>query len=270
MSETARDEIKPSFSVRYIGLATFVALLPGLVGGGIGWAANEYFRDHKMIEVASASSGNLATVAESVAGKLQIQYKLSDSEKETIGGLFKYDVTLANASAEGVENLQIFIAPPKGIELVGAPPSIAAARSEFANHVKLEARNLGGDAQSFVLGLLNTHESITLSFFGVSKNIAQNNLPLSVAVQKKDWIQKNVNKGDGNTQGHIERYLHRKVDQFTVLDILGLMFFGPFLIYFGQLYLDLAREIALSAVTGFYRDDERKRKLRYIMRSHWR
>lgn len=118
-------EIKPSFSLRYIALATFVTLLPTAIGGAVGWLANEYTRDRRVIEVASAASTNLTAIADSVARNLEIHYRANEGQNETIGGLFKYDITLGNRSSEGIEGLSVIVIAPSGIEFTTGEPTIA-------------------------------------------------------------------------------------------------------------------------------------------------
>jgi hypothetical protein len=241
-------DIKPSFSFRYIALATFVSLLPAIIGGGIGWLASEYSRDRRVIEVTSAASANLTPIAASVAGNLEILYRLNDTQKETIGGLFKFDVTLANTSSEGAADVSVIVIAPKDIEFIAGEPTIATDPPAAVNAVKLQAEGTEKGKRFFALNLLNTGHRITLSLYGFSRNASsQIGSPPTVVVQKKDWVQRNVDRA--TPEKLFTRLLETRIDQLTVTHLLFFGVLAPILFGLGRAYFWLSILIASGVIS---------------------
>ena len=177
---------------RSIGLQVLIALIPAAIAGMVGYYFNEFMRDRKVLEVSSNSSGNLASMPVSIAGKLEILLPITADRKEAVKTLFRYDVKVTNKTEQGADDIALVLTPPKGIELVGnpevttVPPEVIAAIT-----VKQGVGQFGNP--NLVFNLINPGQSVKIGYLGFSREEAiAGNAPLVAVVSKKDWAQRNV------------------------------------------------------------------------------
>jgi hypothetical protein len=182
-------EIKPAFSLKYFALMTIATLLPALIGGAIGYFASEYVKDKKIIDVSSTSSGNLISIADNVPNDLQVTFALKDNKKETIKGLFRYRVTVANRSTTGLDDFEIFLVPPSGVTIID-PEEITTTPPQLLQAIAIK-KDLQPNRIHYTANLLNPGQSIIFSFIGLSQ-AAVADKSFSTVVQKKDWAQRDI------------------------------------------------------------------------------
>jgi hypothetical protein len=179
-------------TLRYIGIATLVALIPSGIGGIIGYGFNEYMRDRKVLEISSASSGNLASMPVSVAGNLEILLPVSANRKEAVKSLFRYDVSVTNKTEQGADDVALFLQPPKGIELV-TNPEVTTIPPGLASAITVKQTMSSSGNPQLGISLINPSQTIKIGYLGFSRDVAvTGNTPLSAVVVKKDWSQRDV------------------------------------------------------------------------------
>jgi hypothetical protein len=189
------DEIKPSFSMRFVVLTCLIAIIPAAITGVGGYFFNEYMRDKKILEVSSTSSGNLASIPVSAAGSsLEILLPLPSGQKEPIKSLIRYDVGVTNKTEQGIDDFSIFLKPPGNVSLLPGP-TLTTIPSALKSAISM--KEIGGSGgQQLVINLLNPGQTIKLGYLGFSQTeFIAGNAPLDIVISKKDWAQRNVVDG---------------------------------------------------------------------------
>lgn len=186
----APQEVKPSFSWRYFALTAIVAIVPSAISGVAGYYFNEYTRDRKVIDVSSTSSGNLVSIPVNIGENLEVLFPVNSGRKEPVKSLVRYDIRLTNKTEQGVDDLSVFIEPPKGIELT-TTPVITTNPPELRNAISVETSIAASGNPILKFNLLNPGQTINMGFFGFSQtDVVTGNLPLTAVISKKDWIQR--------------------------------------------------------------------------------
>jgi len=132
---------------------------------------------------------------------LEALYHLSDTHKEPISALFKYQITLSNASSEGVADLSVIVIAPQDIELVAGEPTITTDPAAAVDAVKLQTDGMDRAKRTFTLNLLNTKQKVSLSPYGFSRDASNQVSPAAgVVVQKEDWTQRDMDSPSVDTK----------------------------------------------------------------------
>lgn len=124
--------------------------------------------------------------------------------------------------------MSVIVIAPKDIELVAGEPAIATDPPMAVNAMKLTSLSTDKAKRVLSLNLLNTKQSISLSFYGFSRNVNQSSPPLDVVVQKKDWIQRTVDKSGTRTSALVKEFLVTRLDALTVTHLLFFAVTCPF------------------------------------------
>jgi hypothetical protein len=203
--------------LRYVGIPALVTLIASGISGTIGYGFNEFTKDRKVLEVTSTSSGNLASIPVGVAGNLEILLPVSNTRKEAIRSLYRYEVKIVNKTEQGADQVMLFVESPKGIELVTSPEITTVPPELVAAVTVTHALGPLGNPQ-LTINLINPSQTIKVGYLGFSRDLIDtDNMPLRVVVAKKDWLQRNVpeNLPDPRT---------RAPESVNVIFLLVLMF----------------------------------------------
>jgi hypothetical protein len=185
---------KGSGALRYIALTSLVGLITTVIGLVAGYGFNEITRDQKVLEVLSTSTGNLAAIPVSVAGNLQIMLPLGNARTEVIKSLFRFAVKITNKTEQGVDNVDVYLQAPSGIELV-ATPEISTIPDTLApsGHVVTDDMISNAPGLHLIINLINPSETVEIAYLGYSReNVHIGTAGLKATVVKKDWRQKDV------------------------------------------------------------------------------
>jgi hypothetical protein len=231
-------EVKPSYTWRHFGLLIFSGLLLPILGAVAGAFLNQYLQDQKVIEVMISASGNLISLPENLSGNLEVRFGLGDHPKESIRGLYRFQIGIINRSKQGVDDLPVIL-NPQWIQLV-EPPEIATIPVELMNAVKIQHETTHNGLIRFTISLLNPGQTVLISYLGITGEEADELPRVSVITAKKDWIQKNTIEtrpptfepvgqypAPGRVAGYSdqeeETFLGTKLADLTVLQLLFLL-----------------------------------------------
>lgn len=235
-------EVKPAFTARYISLMVLVAIVPLAIGalGNAAW--NAFFSDKKVIEVASESSGNLASISEQVSNNIQIYLGVNGTQKELIKHLIRYTATVSNRSEVGADTFVVILSPPKNVELV-EPPEITTNPPELLRAITIR-QSTGQDSDRLIsINLLNPDQSIKIAYLGFSRvESVDDSQPLAVVIQKRDWKQSNI-AGSGSDSFKLYKFFDVKIVDWTTAQfiVVVLLSSAPIIAFF--VYVQLLRAI---------------------------
>jgi hypothetical protein len=243
---TARQEVKPSFTWRYIVLTFLAAIIPAALGFGAAWLLEVFKATPKNIDVAVITSPNLAATPSKTGNinNLLVYLDLGSGQKEEIKALFRYNVTVTNKSKFGIDDFPVSFALPTSMTFAGEPTLSSVPQSLLPN-IPISRQRHDDHTDIYNVGLLNPNQSLSFVYFAFAKaDVASPEL--SVYVQKKDWIQTSGGQSPGPNTSTL--WYNKPVSTFTGSDVLitavifvGLLFIalmaaGFYVFFFRQMF----------------------------------
>jgi hypothetical protein len=167
-------------TVAVTALITF--LVTYLAGKGLDW----YFADEKTLQVTLLPSQNLVAVPNALSGRLEVSYVNGPNDKQAVQSLFGYRITILNKSRkQTAENITLYIFPPENVTLI-EPPQVSTVPEPLANII--ESQHVPTkNGMGVTLAYLQSDQSITYSYTGLSKQKIEGPTWPSVEVNAKDW-----------------------------------------------------------------------------------
>jgi hypothetical protein len=226
-------EVKQGYTWRYFGLTLIISLMTGLIGFGASFGVETITKESRTVDVFSSTSGNLATIPQSVASNLEVYLDVSPGQKAPVKSLYKYDVTISNNSPFGLDDFTVFFEVPSILAL-SIDPIISSNPPTLLHQITVNRLTHNLYTDSYKVSLLNPHQSLTFSYFGYAKDIVGAHA-MSATVEKKDWIQNNSQSANLVRDSLFDK----KFSEFTFFDgILLIMVAGAIYLFIG-LYLQL-------------------------------
>jgi hypothetical protein len=179
-------EVKPSFTFRYF---LFFALTTSLASS-IAFFAPRFWeqgtQEEKNLLIATYPSPNFIELPEHLTGQFEFFQSVPNSDKRPIKSLFGYRVSVTNRSQTPVDDVTLYLYPPRGVELVEPPQLRGTSRALMTSAVN-SRKGLDGGGVSFVLDLLGSKESVTFAYVGLSPHLVEGPTYLSPEARKKGW-----------------------------------------------------------------------------------
>jgi hypothetical protein len=221
------EEVKQSWSPKYILLILFVSLLTG--GGGYGLKYLFDTRPKRILVVSPNQTGNLLDLSESVGKQLSSIFRLKNSPGSDVKSYFTYQASIRNAGNEAVEQLQISVEVRTDKVFLITPPQEKTNPKDL-----LTALAITGDAKDStsqtkdtrVVSLLNPDEAISLEYVAYSTEKI-NDLNIVCVPRAKNWIV--VHEPDIDSSGSLRRVFDTKLVDMTgkgILVILAMVAFA--------------------------------------------
>lgn len=116
---------------------------------------------------------------------------LTGKTKELIKSLFRYEITIANPSGQGIDDFTVSFAAPEGIKL-SPEPKITSNPPELKETIQITRAALVNNNQTYKISLLNSGQSIKFSYLGYASELLSADPVKVLLMQKKNWHQKNV------------------------------------------------------------------------------
>ena len=180
------EEVKSSWSGRYIGLTLFISLLTGIGG----YCLKYIFEGtpKRVISIEEKQSPNLLDLDKEVQGKIVASYKLKDQPGKVLQSYFQYSVRIRNIGNEGVENLPVTVQAEGEKLVLIKTPSITTIPKDLqtAATVKQNATTQP-DKDEREISLLNPGEAVELAYVAYSTDRVSK-AKFASNVRKKDWI----------------------------------------------------------------------------------
>lgn len=181
----SKEEVKPSFSLKYLLLTLVTTLI--ISGGGIGVAKLIENKPKKELAVIDGFQTSLINDQELLSNQIEAKYYLKGDPKKEISSLFRKRVTIENVGTEGVENLSI-TAVLRGEELLlVSDPKITTEPREIHHAISIKKKSGSTDMKhEWLVSLLNPGESISFEYDVYSESEVDD-IQLSIIPRKKDW-----------------------------------------------------------------------------------
>lgn len=246
-------EVKQGFTVKYFLLVLTTSVIAAVLGFFSSYAVERFKEERKIIEVSSVVSANLAALPAGVGKDLNINISMANGFAESVESLFKYDVTIANNSGRGIDDFVLYIRAPKGLSLANKP-SISSYPDSIIDTVKVDRAESRGNGEAYKISLLNNKQSISLSYYGFSKEVVEAK-PLDVVMQKKDWEQNNVSSAsvDLLKPDPVFAFIEKKVAEFTGFDVLVVLLLSSCFGLFVTIYWTIIDRMYLSRFIDRFR-----------------
>lgn len=180
------EEVKPSFSLKYLLLTALTAAIVG----GVGWAASKLveLRPTKELSVANGYSINVIDRNLLSQDKFEVEYYLKGEEMKKISSLFRKKVIIKNTGNEGVTDLKITaILKTNGLELIEEPRIETFPKSIVDAIIFTKSKESNSKKHIWNVSLLNPGESISLDYTIFSTE-EHDKFSFEIIPRKKDWV----------------------------------------------------------------------------------
>jgi len=228
-------ELKQSFTLRYFiffALTTFLASSIGYFVPRI----LEKPEEEKRLWVSNYPSQNFIELPNHLANQFEFFQTVTEKQKHQIKSLFGYRISISNASQVSVDNVTLYLYPPKNVKLVG-PPVIRTASRALQTSVIDSSKALDGDGVSFVIDFLDSKQSVTFTYLGISSELMQEPTYLSTDARKNGWKINNFEAGydpsillwktggypDGTYSDYSEPIVEKRLSDYTAGEAVQLL-----------------------------------------------
>ncbi len=256
------EEVKVSWSTKYIFLTVILSILTGIVGYSL-----KYFFEKepkKVISVEEIQTGNLLDLDEGVRSGILANYKLKDKPDEKVQSYFKYSASIRNLGDEGVDSLKVvFDSKGNGLTLIKTPsitsdPKNIMAGLTFVQNMEIKEDN----KDEWEISLLNPGEMVKFSYVAYSIHPLSGAI-FTVVVRKKDW---NIIKAGTEDVSSDVSFLKKPLSQMRGSDILKLMMMTSVFTIAAIMYVLLLKDAPffrvyrtlISKVSGINESDSEK------------
>lgn len=180
------EEIKPSFSLKYLVL-TFVTTIV-ISGVGIGISKLYDSKPKNEFTVIDGFEIDLLNDEALPTKQFEAKFYLKGNPKIEISSLFRKSVTIKNSGNEGAENLQISAALKGANVFLVSEPNIKTEPKEIIDAITIKKDKGSTETQhDWKVSLLNPDESITFDY-SIYSEADVDKIALNIIPRKKDWV----------------------------------------------------------------------------------
>jgi hypothetical protein len=198
------NEVKPSFSFKYL----FLVALTAVIVAGVGFGLSKLYEARAIHEITVIKGYSINVIDDTSLpkDKIEVEYYLKGEERKKISSLFRNKVIIKNSGNVGVSNLQVTaILKNKKAELVDSP-KLESSPSNILDVISVsKSENSTNKKHLWVISLLNPGESISFdySIFSEGKidtvlfeliarkkdlKVKQEELTLAKDISTSEWI----------------------------------------------------------------------------------
>jgi len=179
------NEVKPSYSLKYL----FLTALTAAIIGGIGLGITKLYESQptKEISVANGYVINLINDSSLPEDKFEVEYFYKGKKRTKISSLFRKKVIIKNSGNVGVIDLSVTaILRDDDIQLLDQP-KIKTIPIEVIDTISvIKAKESTRKKHSWIISLLNPGESVTFEYSAFSEK-KLDSISLDIIPRKKDW-----------------------------------------------------------------------------------
>jgi hypothetical protein len=179
------EEVKQSFSIKYIALTLIIAALVSAVGLGVSKLFDS--KSVKKITVFDRGQTNLLNDDALPKDQIEASYYLKGEPKKQIASLFRKVVAIKNSGSEGAENILVsFSLKGDDLKLV-SKPKITTEPKEINDAISV-TKAIGSTDNNHLwnISLLNPGESVVFEYSVYSEKKVDN-INFNIIPRKKDW-----------------------------------------------------------------------------------
>lgn len=212
------EEVKTSWSMKFISLTIFLSLLTGVVGYGLRFIFEP--KPKKIISLSEEMSKNLVGLDERAKSGIIADFKLKSTPNEQLKSYFEYKVRVKNSGDIGVENLIIFVDSTDSNIVIVEPPIIKTIPDNIIlgmSIVKSTATQNKGPVP-WNIPLLNPGEIVEFSFSAYS-TVLLDTVKITTLPRKKDW---EIIKEGEVAKHQAQSFLSKNISDLTGVDIFGI------------------------------------------------
>lgn len=181
----ANNEIKPSFSLKYLILT---ALTAGIIGG-VGFALSKLYESRPILELTVANGYSINVIGETTlpTDTFEIEYYTKGQERKKISSLFRKKVIIKNTGNIGVSDLNVTaVLKDKEVALTDLP-KIESDPVNIINAISIiKSDKSTNKKHDWIISLLNPGESISFDYSAFSEQ-SIDKISLDVIPRKQDW-----------------------------------------------------------------------------------
>lgn len=228
----AQEEIKPSFSLKYLVLT----LISTVLISGIGLVISKAYESKqiKQLEVFQDEQIDVLNDAAFPRDHIEASYYLKDSPKKKVATLFRKIVIIRNAGTEGAENILVSAVLAEIDAHLVAAPKVRTLPKKIVDAIAISRSDTGSDnKQTWNISLLNPGESVIFEYYVYSEN-KLTEINLNILPRKKDWVVVNktiLNQSQRNTKETLFDFFRVAIGVPVVLIFLMLTIAVPFYRY---------------------------------------
>lgn len=180
------QEVKPSFSWKYLVLT----LLTALIISAVGLTVSKLYQSRPVREIVVYDNGQINLLNDASLPKDQIEasYYLKGKPKKKIESLFLNLIAIKNAGNEGVENLNVTFNLKEDNAFLVSKPKIKTEPKEIIDAISVTKKEVESSDKKHVwnITLLNPGEAVLFEYSIYSQEKTEN-VTLSTSPRKKDW-----------------------------------------------------------------------------------
>lgn len=181
----AQEEIKPSFSLKYVVLTLFTTVIVS----GVGLIVSKSYesRPSRELEVLQGDQVDLLNDPAFPKDQIEANYYLKGKPKKKVATLFRKVVVVRNAGNEGAESIFVSATLAETNAHMVTTPKIRTVPREIVDAISVTKGDSGTDnKQTWSISLLNPGESVIFEYFVYSEE-KLSSINLSILARKKDW-----------------------------------------------------------------------------------
>ena len=220
-----QEEIKPSFSLKYLALT----LLSAIIMGGVALAISKIYesRPSRVIEISRDDPIDVLRGAGFPTDQIEANFYLKGSPEKKIASLFRNVIVIRNAGNEGAENILVSASLTQSDAHLVPGPKIRTEPRAIIDGIEF-SRNDSSTTNKEVwnISLLNPGEAVILEYFVYSER-RLSSITLNILPRKKDWsvVNKSLFERDGSQTSFMSFFLVGNGVLFAILlAIFGLSF----------------------------------------------
>ncbi|RVU82879.1 hypothetical protein EOL70_20270 [Leucothrix sargassi] len=222
------NEVKPSFSLKYLLLTAITAAIVGGVGLGL---SNLYeSRPNQELTVANGYSLDVIGGASLPRDDFEVEYYLKGEERKKISSLFRKKVIMENSGNVGISELAITAVLKNDDAALIPQPKIESVPKNIVDAISISKDgNSTNKKHNWTISLINPGESISFDYTAFSEKDIDS-ISLEVIPRKKDLSIKYEELGLSKATSFGERILP-SISLIILIVLSPLVVVFPFYLY---------------------------------------
>ncbi|MBU4284910.1 hypothetical protein KKI21_01660 [Patescibacteria group bacterium] len=221
------NEVKPSFSFKYV----FLFLIITVISTTVGYYIKDYLgKENNVLVVSKILSENKLNNRSDINNPVEIKYILRDEPEYKIKSYFSLTVLLEileNSSNKSIEDFDMVISSDNPNIHFVEQPTIKTIPNKILNGINVQKEESLENKHRWKIDLLNKQEKLIFEYNMYSKEYIQD-LNIDIVPRKKDWTvnYENISSPYGDFKSRLFSLIAA-----PIIVLLGLLFLSFPLIY---------------------------------------